>query len=135
MTTSPAPPSKVSLSRVTPTSVYAIFTDGNNGGSAITGRIIGYGTSSYEAQKSIVSDRSTVISGLVPGTTYYFKARTKNAKGWSDWGPVSSVMTLPAVRVQVGGVWKLALPYVNVAGVWKLARPWLNDNGTWKPTN
>lgn len=134
MATSPAPPSKVTLSQVNATSVHATFGDGNNNGAPITAREIGYGTSDYEAQKRISSDQSTTITGLTPGTKYFFKARTKNSQGWSDWGPATSATTLSAVRVKVGSTWKLALPYVRVAGVWRLARPWVRENGTWKPT-
>lgn len=221
----PNPPSIVTLSSITSNSVYGTFSDGANNGAAIDTRVIGYGTSSTSVQKEVVSDRSTTITGLLPGTTYYFWARTHNAKGWSAWGPRSSTKTLnvpsapsapvisgvtptsaviswspPAnngaaiveyqvgygtsstgpsttvsataspktisglapgtryyfwvrarnsvgwgawsaassnqtiagARIQVGGVWKIAVPYVKVNGVWKLARPWARSAGVWK---
>jgi hypothetical protein len=89
----PSPPSIVTLSGVTNTSVNAAFNDGANNGAAIDTRQIGYGTSSSSVQSTITSDRSTTITGLTPGTTYYFWARTHNAKGWSAWGPRGSATT------------------------------------------
>lgn len=90
----PSPPSAVTLSNVTATNVYGTFTDGANGGSAIDDRQIGYGTSTTTVQHIVSSDRSTTIVGLVPGTVYYFWARTHNSVGWSGWGPRSSARTL-----------------------------------------
>lgn len=52
-------------------------------------------------------------------------------------GPTSfseSLLTTAVARINVGGTWKLAVPYVNVEGVWKKATPWVNSAGTWKPS-
>ena len=72
-------------------------------------------------------------SGLVGGTTYYFRIRVaNNTWGWGPWGPWKSVTTLPDVQVKVAGVWKNATPYVNVNGTWKQADRWVKVNGVWK---
>jgi hypothetical protein len=89
----PSPPSIVTLSGVTNTSVNATFTDGAANGAAIDTRQIGYGTSASTVQSTITSDRSTTITGLTPGTTYYFWARTHNAKGWSGYGARGTATT------------------------------------------
>lgn len=131
-TTVPSPPSIVTLSDIQPTAVYATFTDGANGGLAITTRQIGWGWSPSQVQNYTTSDRSTSITGLTPGTTYYFWARTYNANGWSGWGPRGSAKTIAGGRINVANVWKVGVPYVNVNGVWKLAEPWVRVAGVWK---
>jgi len=40
------------------------------------------------------TDTDNVFTGLTPGTTYYWWARTHNAKGYSAWSPVASATTL-----------------------------------------
>lgn len=89
----PSPPSTPVLSGLTSTSVTASFNDGASNGDAIDNREIGYGTSSTTVQKYITSDRSTLITGLVPGTTYYFWARCHNSEGWSAWSGRASATT------------------------------------------
>jgi len=90
----PAAPSPVVLSNITSTSVFGTFTDGANNGAAIDSRQIGYGTDSNTPQITISSDLTTDITGLTPGTKYYFWARTHNAKGYSPWSVRSDATTL-----------------------------------------
>lgn len=129
----PNPPSACTISNITPTSIRAQFTDGSNNGSAITQRQIGISTGSgvYLSYDSTYA----TFENLTPGTKYYFLGRTRNANGWSDWGPIVSAMTLVGAYLKVNGVHKLALPYVKVAGVWKPARPWVKTSGVWKQTS
>jgi chitinase len=87
------PPSTPTLSVVTSTSVNVAFTDGG-GGAPIDGRDIGYSTSSSVIANVVSSDGNDTISGLTPGTTYYFWARTHNVAGYSGWSGWASALTL-----------------------------------------
>lgn len=128
----PDAPSPVTLTNVTTNSVHVTFTDGANNGSAIDARHIGYGTTSNTPQKTISSNKSTTITGLIPGVKYYFWVRAHNAAGWSSWSASRNVTMISIVRINVSGIWKTAIPYVNVGGVWKNARPWTRNVGIWK---
>lgn len=128
----PSAPSSVKLTSITSNSLLATFTDGASNGDSIDSRQIGYGTSSTSPQKTVSSDKSTTITGLTPGTTYYFWARTHNSEGWSSWSARSSATPLAVVRVRVLGSWHAAIPYVKDGGVWKPAEVWGKTAGVWK---
>lgn len=90
----PNPATKPTFSDLTSTSVMVYFNDPfYNGGSAITGRQIGYGTHPSSVQHTVSSDKSTLISGLTVGTQYYFWARVGNAEGFGGWSPRADLIT------------------------------------------
>lgn len=86
-------PSTPVISSITSTSVVATFHDGT-GGAEIDGRQLAYSTSPTTKTTIISSDGSTLISGLTPGTQYYFWARTHNAAGYSAWSGRATATTL-----------------------------------------
>ena len=92
--TVPASPSTPAISNVGSTQVDVAFSDGGNGGLTIDSRQIGYGTSGSTPSTIISSDGSTTVTGLTPGTLYYFWARTHNSKGYSAWSARASTTTL-----------------------------------------
>lgn len=108
----------------------------DNGGIALDQILVRYSTdpafSWYTDIPLAGTATSTAISGLTPGTTYYVVIYAHNANGYSAASDVKSFTTLPGVMVNVGGVWKTAIPYVNVDGVWKPATRYINDGGVWK---
>lgn len=128
----PDAPDPAVVSDPSQTSVVASFTDNGNGGSAITGREIGYGTSPVTVQSSVSYSGVMTITGLQPGTVYYFFTRVRNSAGWGPYSAGVSLKTIAGAKVNVSGVWKDAVPYINVGGTWKLARPWGRDAGVWK---
>lgn len=93
-TSVPGPPSTPRLSAIGSTSITVSFTDGSTGGSPIILRQIAYGTSPTDGYDAVVSSGSTVITGLTPGTTYYFWARTLNSLGYGAFSPRASATTL-----------------------------------------
>lgn len=92
----PGPPSAVSFSNIGMTTVDVSFTDGAANGSPIDNRQVVYSTNpDVNAPGAIVqgSDGSHTVTGLTPGTTYYFWANCHNAMGWGPLGPRSQVTT------------------------------------------
>jgi hypothetical protein len=131
----PFAPTTPVISNVKPTTADVAWTPNGNGGSAITGYDIGYGTSPSSPTTTIaVSSSPVTVTGLTPGTTYYFWVRAKNVVGNSAWSGVASTMSISGVRINVAGEWKLAVPYVRTGGIWKLSRPYVKALGVWKET-
>jgi hypothetical protein len=129
----PAAPGVVQLSAITQTTVHAVFADPTStGGTAITDRQVGYSLTTGTPTNSVTYSGGVTITGLKPGTLYYFSSRTKNSVGWSVWSSPKTATTIAGAYVKVAGVWKKAVPYVKVAGVWKVARPWGRQFGYWE---
>lgn len=51
-------------------------------------------SSDFSNATTITSTGTSTISGLTPGTTYYFRARSLNAAGASAWSPALTTYTL-----------------------------------------
>lgn len=130
----PDAPSTPLLSSVTATSVDVAFMVNGTGGSPIIGYQIGYGTSSTTPTTTVSAASPQVVSGLTPGTVYYFRARAQSSVGWSPWSGAASARTVAGAYIQVGSTIKLAVPYVRDGGVWKVAEPWVRNLGVWKRT-
>jgi hypothetical protein len=131
----PDAPSAPSLTNPQPTSVTVYFSPNGNGGTPITEYEIGYSTSSSGPSTYVAGYSSMTVTGLVPGTVYFFWVRALNAVGWSPLSAASSIRTLAGAYIRVGGIYKIAVPYVKVGGVWKLAQPYVKSLGVWKQTN
>jgi len=129
----PSVPGLVSLSQITQVSMVASFTDADSGSSPILERQIGYSTTTVTPPTVTVGYTGpTTVTGLLPGTKYYWRSRTRNSVGWSAWSATTTATTIAGAFVKVSGVWKPAVPYVKVAGVWKVARPWGRQYGYWE---
>lgn len=131
----PDAPAAPSLSSIGPVAITVSWTPPYNGGSAITGYEVGYSTSNTLPPASTTAATSPkVISGLTPGTKYYFWVRAQNAVGFSDWSSSVNADTIAGARIKVSGVWVFAIPYVKDAGTWKLSVPYVKHAGIWKET-
>lgn len=130
----PDAPTITDVTETSQISTKIAFTPGADGGAPITSYQVGWTTveGAFAPTTSILAISPQLVTGLLPATTYYFRARAQNSVGWSSWGPLRVVKTIAGARVNVAGLWKDAIPYVRDGGVWKLARPWVKDIGVWK---
>lgn len=90
----PGPATQPALTSITATSIFVTFHDGANNGAAIDNREIGYSTSPGSIPNIVISDGTTVITGLTPGTGYWFWARCHNTHGWGPWSAANARTTL-----------------------------------------
>lgn len=91
----PATPTINSITEVTGTSMRVKWTAGSNNGASIDTYQVAHNTSNTTSGSTINNvDTDTVFTGLKNGTTYYWWARTHNAKGYSGWSGVKSATTL-----------------------------------------
>jgi hypothetical protein len=111
--------------------VHAKFTGNYNGGSGVLENRIGYGTSTTAPQYYANGYDVDITANLAPGVTNYFWSQQRNTYGWSALSARSSVKLPAGARVNVGGIWKDAVPYVRDGGVWKPAEPYVKDLGVW----
>jgi len=133
--TMPGAPDPVIVSDVTQTSAVASFTDGSTGGSPILERQLVLNTvNNTTGAFTFTYTGVTTIINMQPATDYYWWGRVRTAAGWSPYSPVTLQRTIAGAWVNVGGIWKEAVPYVRDGGVWKLARPWSRAAGIWKET-
>lgn len=117
-------------------SIAGIALGASNGGAAVDQILVRYSTDpafgTYTDIPLAATATSVTLTGLLPGKTYYVRIFAHNANGYSAPTSDKSATTLPGVMINVGGVWKMALPYVNVNGVWKPATRFVNVGGVWK---
>lgn len=90
----PAPQTPVASS-ISQTYMYLAAFNNGDGGSAILEWQIAWGTDSTGAVASY-ADNPVGLTGLSPGTTYYFWSRVRNAYGWSNWSARGNATTLVA---------------------------------------
>jgi hypothetical protein len=139
----PNAPSALYLESTTMTSANLRVVWGLSNGDNIVETQLGYGTSSGAPQlfqSFPTGSKLITVPGLSPGVRYYFWARTRNAVGWSPWS-----LRIDNSGTQLQGGWyflddgngnmipRRAIAYVNVGGVWKPALPMIKIAGMWKP--
>lgn len=127
----PDAPGSVVLTNPKMTSVHGKFTGNYNGGSSVLENRIGYGTSPTAPTYYANGFDIDITTNLTPGVVNYFWAQQRNTYGWSDLSARTSVKLPAGARINVGGVWKDAVPYVRDGGVWKPAEPYVKDLGVW----
>lgn len=97
--TVPSPPTSVGVDQITATSARYRFSGNSNGGSGILEWQAQTATNSaFSANvQTVGSNGTTTFTGLLPGNTYYFRSRGRNAVGWSGWSnTISAYVGLPA---------------------------------------
>lgn len=91
-TTVPSVPGLPTFSNITPTSLKVTWTaSADNGGRTVTYRLQRSTSSSMTSPTSTTTTGTSVtITGLSPGTTYYFRVRAENDVGNSAYSPSAS---------------------------------------------
>lgn len=133
----PAAPSSVDLSVLTSTTATVSFAANGDNGKPIDAYQIGYGKTPAgpDAYFDLGASPSGVVTGLDPGTLYYFWGRAHNTYGWGAISALAkTAQTTAGAWANVNGTWKQAVPYVNVNGVWTPAQAWVKIAGVWKET-
>lgn len=101
----PDPTTSLGVDQATATSLrYRFSAPADDGGAGIDGYQVQYSTASnFASATTINSGGTSTVTGLTPGTTYYFRSRAHNAVGWGGWSSTSSGATLavtaPALTV------------------------------------
>lgn len=90
--TVPPAPNAPFFTGLTSTAVNSEFVGNGDGGSVIFIWQTGWGTDP-DGPTTFVNNYITTLSGLTPGTTYYFWGRGQNAQGFGPWSVRSQVTT------------------------------------------
>ena len=127
----PNAPTAKSLDQITIDSMRYTFTTNGDGGSPITKSEFQYSTSSsFSSPVTVTSTGTSTVSGLKPGTKYYFRSRSVNAVGNSSWSSVLNATTLTGAYAGVGGSFVGSEVLVGVGGGFVTAEVWIGDPDT-----
>lgn len=97
--TAPPAPSSVGVDEITATSARYRFSGNGDGGSGIIEWQAWAATDAAFTQnvQAVSSNGTTTFTSLLPGNTYYFRSRGRNAVGWSGFSnTISAYVGLPA---------------------------------------
>lgn len=97
--TAPGAPVSVGVDEITATSARYRFSGTTDGGSGILEWQAQAATNAAFTSnvQTVGSNGTTTFTGLLPGNTYYFRSRGRNAVGWSGWSnTISAYVGLPA---------------------------------------
>ncbi len=128
------PNAATALTEITATSMRYQFSGTTDGGSAITGWEIDYSTTSNFAAgtvQTVASNGLTTVTGLIPGTQYWFRARGRNATGWGAYGDTATATTLPSVKVSNGSSWLAPQVLMSNGTVWTSPQAFVSVGGAW----
>lgn len=92
----PAVPTKPVISEITASSMRLKWTAGANNGAAIDLYQVARNTAATITTATLINAGGVdhVFTGLAAGTTYYWWARTHNAKGYSPWSAPATAKTI-----------------------------------------
>jgi hypothetical protein len=91
--TVPPPPKLDSAVVISSTAVRVTWSSTGDGNSPILEWQIGYGTHPSVTQQYVSGSSPKDVTGLTPGTIWYFWVRARNAVGWSGWSSRAAVTT------------------------------------------
>ncbi|QDF14193.1 minor tail protein [Microbacterium phage IAmGroot] len=114
------------------TSMVVKFSANSNNGAAVDQWQLQYANNaSFSGATTITSSGTSTITGLMPGTTYYFRARGHNVAGWGPYSATASATTLTAVYVSDGSTWHSADVFVSDGTKWHNPEVWVSNGSAW----
>lgn len=134
--TVPPAPTMLAPDQIGPTSMRVRFSGNGDGGSGMLGWELHWATNEAFTQGtgSIVSTGTSIMSDLLPGTEYWWKARGRNGVGLGPFSAPISARTLTGGRRKVAGVWRDVERWRKVGGTWRRVVRWRKVAGVWKRT-
>lgn len=122
----PPAPTKVAVSEITHNSMKTQFANQGDGIPSIDYWQLGYGTDPNTPESFLTSPGVTTVTGLTPGSTYYFWARGHSPLGFGAW----SVRSDPATTLGYPG--QLTAPTLTEVKQTSLIATWSGgeDGGT-----
>lgn len=117
------------------TSCVVKFSGTTDGGSAITGWELHWAEDAAftVGAGSMVSGGTSTITGLKPGTLYYFRARGRNGVGLGPFSSTASARTLAAFYVSDGEAWLNTEVYVSDGTSWHSVEVLISEDEAWVP--
>lgn len=134
--TAPSAPGPPGVSNIGPTSANVTWSPPvDTGGADLTNYEIQRATdASFTTSVTSVSYPSSpgAVTGLLPGTTYYLRARAVNVAGPGPWSTTAAFTTLSGVKVGDGTAWRDAIVWVGNGSSWVLAQVKVGNGTVWK---
>lgn len=127
--TVPPPPTPVRLSSILSTSMVAQFDGQGDGGATILRWELSYNSNGVSPDFSttiITSDGTSVLSGLTPGTTYYFWARGVNTQGFGGWSARTQATTQSVPNAP-------STPVLSAVGATSMVVSWVSNGDGGSP--
>lgn len=128
------PTAASALTQITATSMQYQFSGTTDGGSTILEWQLEYSTTSNFAAgtvTAVTSSGTSTVTGLAPGTQYWFRARGRNAAGWGAYSDVATAKTLASVRVSDGTTWLAPQVLVSTGTAWVSPGALISQGGAW----
>lgn len=133
--TVPPSPTPYSPDQATPTSLRFRFQSRGDGGSPVTSWAYQYSTTAnFSSGNSavIASTGTSIVTGLNPATTYYFRARGQNAKGVGPWSAAMAGTTESGAYASINGAWVPVPFFVSNGTTWTGVAPQVSDGTEWE---
>lgn len=133
--TPPPAPTPIALDQITRNSMRYRFSSNGTGSSPILRWEFQVSESpAFTGAALRTSSGTSTVTGLTPGTVYYFRSRGVNAAGNGAWSAVLSARTLSGAWISTGTEWVPADVLISNGSAWLPANVDMSDGTTWRPS-
>jgi hypothetical protein len=130
----PGAPGTPTFSALAPTSATVAYTAASRGHADIDAYSLHYSTDPTFATETVLANTASLsqnVSGLTPGTTYYWRVNAHNGDGWGAFSASGSFTTLSGFYVWSGTDWRPTTVYTWDGTQWKVATVYTYKSGAW----